>query len=61
MWSFAVWWMRVGIYLQLTSILAFSTDLTRIQTPHTLFRDFRADKPLQPVGQVAEFKFESKV
>ena len=58
-----VWWMRVDIDTQLSSISAFSMDLKRIQTPHSLFWDFGADKTstrLQPVGQAAEFKFESK-
>ena len=38
--------MRVGIDSSLASIIASSTDPTRlgIQTPHRLFRDFRADK-----------------
>ena len=39
-----VWWMRVDIDSQLSSILAFSTYLKRIQTPHRLFWDFGADK-----------------
>ena len=55
----SVWWMRVGINSQLSSILAFTSDL-KIQTQHRLFWVFRADKPLQPIGQAAEFKFESK-
>ena len=33
-------------------------DLKRIQTPHSLCCDF--GKPLQLVGQEAQFKFESK-
>ena len=36
------------------------TDSTRIQTPHSFFRDFCADKPSHFVGLAAEFKFESK-
>ena len=36
--------MRVYIDSQLYSISAFSTDLKNIQTPHSLFRDFRADE-----------------
>ena len=28
--------------------------------PHTLFRDFRADKPFTTCGQAAEFKFQCK-
>ena len=39
-----VWWIRVDINLELSSISSFSTDLNRIQTPHSLFWDFRADK-----------------
>ena len=37
-------------------------DLKRIQTPDTLFRDFKADasEPFHLGGQAAEFKFESK-
>ena len=35
----------------LASISSFSTDLKRIQSPHNLFRDFRADWTF---GQVAE-------
>ena len=58
--SRAVWWMRVDIVWAMSSISAFLTDLKRIQTPRSLFWDFEADKPLQPVGQAAEFKFESK-
>ena len=56
----SVWWGRVGINSPLFSIQEFSTDLKRIQSPHRLFQGFRADKPLQPIGQAAEFKFESK-
>ena len=36
----AVWGMRVGNNSVLASILASSTDIKRIQTPHILFRDF---------------------
>ena len=44
--SLAVWGLpvRVGIESLLSSISAFSTDLKSIQTPHSLFRDFGADK-----------------
>ena len=38
--------MRVGIDSPLSSNLAFSTDLKRIQIPHSLFWVFRANKPL---------------
>ena len=44
----------------LFSISAFLTDLKRIQTPHSFFGTSEQIKPLQPVGQAAEFKFESK-
>ena len=44
-----------------SSISAFPMDLKRIQTPQSLLRDFRVDKPLQLVGQAAEFKFEYKL
>ena len=37
-------WMRVDINSALSSISAFAMDLKRIQTPHTLFFDFGADK-----------------
>ena len=43
--------MRVDIVSALSSISAFLTDLKKIQTQI---------KPLQPVDQEAEFKFESK-
>ena len=35
--SKAVWWMMVGINAQLSSILAFLTELKRNQTPNRLF------------------------
>ena len=44
----------------LGSNLASVTDLKRIVTPHSLCCDFSGYKPLQLVGQAAEFKFESK-
>ena len=56
----SVWGMRLGINSQLFSISEFSTDLKRMQTPHSLLRDFGADKTLQLVGQAAGFKFEFK-
>ena len=37
-------WMRVDIVSAMSSISAFLTDLKRIQTPHSLFWDFGADK-----------------
>ena len=43
----------------LALISASSTDLKRIQTSHSLFTEFGADKPLHHVGQEAELKFES--
>ena len=55
-----VWWMRVDFVSVLFSISAFLTDLKRIQTPHSFFGTSEQIKPLQPVGQAAEFKFESK-
>ena len=36
--------MRLGNHSQIASIQATSVDLRRIQTPHSLFRDFGADK-----------------
>ena len=59
----SVWGMRIqNLTLQssLGSNLASVTDLTRIQTPHSLCCDFGGDKPLQLVGPAAEFKLESK-
>ena len=44
----------------LSSILAFAKDLKQIETPHTLFRDFGADKTFTAVGKAGEFKFEPK-
>ena len=41
-----VWWMRVDINWLLSSISAFLTELKRIQTPHSLFWEFGADKTL---------------
>ena len=41
------YWMRVD------------TDLKTIQTPHRLFQVSEQIKPLLPIGQAAEFKFES--
>ena len=63
-----VWWTRVDIDLLLSLILAFSTDLKRIQTPHGLFWDFGADKTstihwsggTRRGRLLAEFKFEYK-
>ena len=40
----SVWCMTDGIDSPLASILAFSTDLKGIRTPHSLFRDFGAHK-----------------
>ena len=36
------------------------TNFKRIETPHSLCCDFGGYKILELVGQVAEFKFESK-
>ena len=50
----------------LASIFAFqnSTDLRRVQTPYSLFRDFGADKTYTTqwsgVNAAVDFKFESK-
>ena len=44
----------------LGSNLASVMYLKRIETPHSLFCDSEAIKPVQLVGHVAEFKFESK-
>ena len=51
--------MRVGIDSLLSST-EFSTDLKRIQTPHSYSGISEQIKPLQAVGQATEFKFESK-
>ena len=54
--------MRVDIDSPLSSVSAFAMDLKRIQTPHRLFwGSLTEKKPLLPVGQAAEFKFESKI
>ena len=50
----------VGNNSLLASITASSTDVKRIQTPHISFRDLGADKTFRPIGQAAEFNFESK-
>ena len=55
-----VWWLRVGIDSQLSSISALSTDLKRTQTTNNYFWGFGANKTLQTIGQAAEFKFEYK-
>ena len=52
--------MRVAIDSALSSILAFSTDLKRIQTPPVYSGTSEQIEPLQHVGQAAEFKVESK-
>ena len=52
---YTVWWMRVGIKSQLSSISASLTDLKRIQMPNRLFWDFRADITFQRVCQAKEF------
>ena len=57
--------MRAGKHSAQASILASSTDLTRIQTPHILFLDFIISEQIKPLqfvchGQAAEFTFESK-
>ena len=49
---------ELEIIVSLASTLASATDLKRIQTPLSLFRDFGAYKPLPLVGQAAEFKLE---
>ena len=51
--------MSVRNLTSLGSDLASVTDLKRYQTPHGLCCDFWG-KPLQLVGEAAEFKFESK-
>ena len=54
----AVWWMRVGINSQLSSISAFSTDLKFGQEEFKLHTDYswveKQTKPRQPLGQAAE-------
>ena len=52
--------MSIRNFTTLGSNLASVTDFKKIQTPHSLLLRFRSDKPLQLVGQAAEFKFESK-
>ena len=50
------------LQLRLQAVFNFcdSTYLNEIQTPHSLFRDFRADKTFTTCLQAAEFKFVSK-
>ena len=43
---------------QLASITVSSTDLKRIQTPHSLLRDFGAHKTFTTRWQAAEFNFD---
>ena len=45
----------------LGSNVASVTDLKRIETPHSFVVISEAMKPLQLVGQAAEFKFESQL
>ena len=55
--------MRVGNYSPLESISSPSTDIKKIPIPHTVTINSRISeqiKPLELVGQAAEFKFESK-
>ena len=56
--------MRVGINSQLLSSISvfssFNWPKMISNSTHRLLREFRADKSLQPIGQAAEFKFESK-
>ena len=52
--------MLVGMDSPPASISAFSTDLKRIQNPHVYSEISEQIESLQPVGQAAEFKFESK-
>ena len=54
----SVWGMSLIKVTSLGSNLASVTDL--IQTPHSSCCHLGGYKPLQLVGQVAEFKFESK-
>ena len=49
------------VVISLAPISASSTDLKRNQTPHSLFRSFRADNPFQLVDQETEFNLESKL
>ena len=52
--------MRVDIDSALSSISAFSKDLKEFKLHTLYFETSEQIKPLQPVGQAAEFKFESK-
>ena len=54
-----VWWMRVDFSSLLSSILAFSTD-QKIKLHTINFGIFEHINALQPVGQAADFEFESK-
>ena len=52
--------MSLRNFTLLGSDLESVKDLKRIETPYSLCCDFKGYKPLQLVGQAAEFKFESK-
>ena len=56
----SVWWMRVDIDSVLSSILAYSMDLNEFKLHTVYFGTLEQIKPLQPVGQAAEFKFQFK-
>ena len=64
----AIWGMSVGINSLLSSISVFSADLKKNSNSTQFNKGFwscngealEPIKPLQPVGQAAEFKFESK-
>ena len=52
--------MRVDIVSVLSSISAFLTNLKEFKLHTVYFGTSEQIKPLEPVGQAAEFKFESK-
>ena len=56
----AVWWMRVDNESLLSSISAFKKNSNSTQFIELYFGVSEQTKPLQPIGQAAEFKFESK-
>ena len=54
-----VWWIRVDIDTWLSSIPMFATDLNFFKLHIDYSGVSEQKKPLQPVGQAAEFRYES--
>ena len=55
-----VWGVRIDIVSVMSSISAFLTDLKEFKLHTVYFGASEQIKLLQPIGQAAEFKFESK-